>query len=444
MKKAPSNLKTCKSVSYIDKIDSSIQLQRVSWYKFIYLKILGILNFDRIFKMFNQIPFIDVGNSFFKSFKVGNNISKIEQGILYDSNYSIIYVYPSRTSFILRDIEILNEKHKIKEYFFKVFNKKKVPWEFIRQFVFFIRNIKKTDAVICHFAGFSSMLPALLCKLFNKPCFIIVAGNDASNFPSFKYGNYTRKLLKFATSISLKYATHIMPVHESLHFQEYTYYKGGEPAQGYAHFCKSAVKVPFTPVYYGFNADVFQPNLNVERKPMTFLTVGNLSEKYSYRRKGYDLILELAKLRPDINITLVGWDGKRKFDTTENVTLLPFMNQNELITEFSKHRFYFQVSIMEGFPNALAEAMLCGCIPIGSNVSGIPHIIGETGYILKKRDVDQLSLIIDQIKSTSSDELNILSMLSRQKIQSEYTCERRNNEISRLLGQYVRKLAKQK
>lgn len=41
----------------------------------------------------------------------------------------------------------------------------------------------------------------------------------------------------------------------------------------------------------------------------------------------------------------------------------------------------------EGLPNTLCEAMLCGCIPVGSEVNGIPLAIGETGFVIKKKDI---------------------------------------------------------
>lgn len=353
-----------------------------------------------------------------------------------DAKESILYIYPSKSTFILRDIEILGSDFHIKDFFFKLSDKKKIPLEFIRQFIFLIRNLRSSKGVICHFAGYSSLLPSLLCKLFRRPCLIIVAGNDASRFPDFKYGNYTRKLYGFVTGFSLKHATHIMPVHETLYYQDYDYYDGGKPAQGYAYFYPKAKDVPYTPVYYGYDDSLFNIDPGIQRKSNTYLTIGNLSGTYSFKRKGYDLIIELARLRPDCEFTLVGWDGKTFLDVPDNVTVLPFKRQSEIIQIFNEHQFYFQLSIMEGFPNALAESMLCGCIPIGSNVSGIPYIIQDNGYILNERNVGKLMEIIDSIKLEATDKLAQMSAEARKRISREFTFENRKNKIIQVLNQY--------
>lgn len=351
---------------------------------------------------------------------------------------SVIYVYPSKSTFILRDIEILGNEFDVKENFFDIQNKKKVPLQFIRQFFFLLRNLRSSKGIICHFAGYSSLLPSLLGKLFNRPCLIIVAGNDGSKFPDFSYGNYTKKVYGFITGLSLRNACHILPVHESLYYQDYDYYEGGKPAQGYSVFVPKAKNVPFTPVYYGYDASLFNILPNTVRKKNTYLTIGNLSSPYIFKRKGYDIIIELAKMRSDCQFTLVGWNGNTPIEVPENVTLLPFKNQQEIIELFNQHQFYFQLSVMEGFPNALAEAMLCGCIPIGSNVSGIPYIIQKNGYILKHRDVNDLSKIVDQIKGTTEETLEQMSIQARKRVAEEFTFENRKNKIIRILNSYTR------
>ncbi len=352
------------------------------------------------------------------------------------SKEKVIYVYPSRSTFILRDVEILNEEFQVVELFFNVSNKSRVPFEFIKQFFLLVKHIWKSEGIYCHFAGYSSLLPAFFGKLFNKPCLIIVAGNDASNFPDFSYGNYTKKLLGHATSLSLRMARHILPVHESLYFQHYDYYPGGAPAQGYSYFVPQAKHISFTPVYYGYDIQKFTLPKKNERVPYSFLTIGNLSDPYSFKRKGYDLIIEVAKQHPDCTFTLVGWDGKMELDVTPNVKLLPFMNQEMVIETFQSHEFYFQLSIMEGFPNALAEAMLCGCIPIGSNVSGIPYIIKDKGFLLKHRSVDELSEIITEAKALSKEEKEKKSEGANNRIAKEFTYDNRKSKLLEVLNKY--------
>lgn len=347
----------------------------------------------------------------------------------------VIYVYPHRSTFIKKDIDLLAEEFQVKECFFDVSSKYLLPLRIFQQLFFLLWFLPKSKATYCHFAGYPALLPVLLSKLFRKPCFVIVAGTDAACFPDFRYGNFVRKLQGRITGMSLRFATHILPVHESLYFQNYSYYKGGEPAQGYSYFYPKAKNTPYSPVYYGYDPSFF----NIESKPprrreKSFITVGNLSEGYMFKRKGYDLLIELAKKRTDINITLVGWDGIQQLDVPSNVTLVPFMEQHELVKELNKHQFYFQLSIMEGFPNALAEAMLCGCIPIGSNVSGIPYIVGETGFILNKRELKELNVLIDNVIQLNTEELFNLSSEARQRIVDNFSLSRRKEELLKLIA----------
>ncbi|MDT8411456.1 MAG: glycosyltransferase family 4 protein [Vicingaceae bacterium] len=349
-----------------------------------------------------------------------------------DNIKNILYFYPLPTTFILRDIEILNQNYNVIPYEFKIKVKWKTPFEFFKQFFFLLLNIRKTDVLMSHFAGYNSLLPAIFGKLFNKPCLIIVAGNDGSKFPDFNYGNYTKKLLGFCTGKSLQLATHILPVHESLVYQDYNYYEGGMPTQGYTHFYPKAKKIPFTPVYYGYDIDFFKPNPTVVRKKNSFITIGNLNDNYAFKRKGFDMVIALAKLRPELSFTLVGWDGVKKIEVPDNVELHRYVPINEVPTLFSQHEFYFQLSIMEGFPNALAEAMSCGCIPIGSNVSGIPFIIGETGYILNKRDVNLLSNLVDEALIDTRREK--LPLLARKRIVENFTYEDRKKMFIKIIS----------
>ncbi len=350
---------------------------------------------------------------------------------------TILYFCPNKTTFIQRDIDLLSDDYQVKAFSLKQGNPLMLIPMLAAQFHFLVKSLWKSSLFICHFAGYSSVLPVVFGKLFRKPCLIIVGGTDAAKFPKYRYGSYVKKFNGLATAFSLRHCTHILPVHESLVFQDYTYDDGGAPAQGYTLFAPGTHKVPFTSVYYGYDAGIFKQAEGVNRKPMTFITVGNLKQKSLFIRKGYDLIIELARKRPELSFSLVGWDGITTIDVPANVQLLPYMNQQEIVRAFSEHEFYFQLSVMEGFPNALCEAMLCGCIPIGSDVSGIPFIISETGYILRKRNVEELDELIGQI--LENKERKKLSEAARNRILHNFTIERRRNELKNLIVLYTTK-----
>jgi len=74
----------------------------------------------------------------------------------------------------------------------------------------------------------------------------------------------------------------------------------------------------------------------------------------------------------------------------ENLSLRGYIPHAEVLALMRSSRYYIQASISEGMPNALMEAMLMGCLPIGSNVAGIPTIIGEYGVVFDKRDAESL------------------------------------------------------
>ena len=74
--------------------------------------------------------------------------------------------------------------------------------------------------------------------------------------------------------------------------------------------------------------------------------------------------------------------------------------------------------------------MLCGCIPIVSNVFSMPEIIGDSGYVLKERNHDQLkSLILNALKDPSSNK----SDLARNRIKENYTLTKRKDALIKLI-----------
>ena len=291
-------------------------------------------------------------------------------------------------------------------------------------------QVWNSKAIVCEFADYHTVLPTLIGKLLGKPCYLILCGTECYSFPSINYGNHNKKLMSLATYFSIKNAKHLMPVHKSMVLSNYTYTNSDYPQQGYKAFCKNA-ETPFTEINYGYNSAIYFNNQKSKIKN-SFLSVAVNAKGSTFYRKGIDLIIELAKQCPDYNFTLLG--VKNELDhlqLTENIKLLPPVPHSELINYYSQHEFYFQLSIAEGFPNALCEAMLCECIPIGSDVFGIPDIIGDTGFILKKKEVSLLKNLVDS--AMKSDKIT-LAKKARQRIMENFPEGKREEKLAGVIS----------
>ncbi len=349
----------------------------------------------------------------------------------------IVYFFPNQSTFINVEIEVLEQVGTVKTFCLNQGSKIKLPFQLIKQFFQGLWNIPQSDFVVCHFAGYASFIPNLLGRIFGKPRFLIIGGTDAASMPEIFYGSFGRgKALEWVTKMAYKHATHILPVHERLAFQDYSYHPFGGKVQGYQHFYPAAIKIPMTPFYNAYDTTLFQMDKTTKRKPNSFISIGNLGVSTTFVRKGFDVIIALAKQRPDLNFTLIGWDGKTVIDAPENVKILPFMNQESIVQQLNQHEYYFQLSLMEGFPNALVEAMLCGCIPIGSDVSGIPFIIDNTGYVVNKHDVEVLNSVVT--KALAEGYSLEKGKAARKRIEDNFTFEHKRKDYEELIKQYVK------
>lgn len=71
--------------------------------------------------------------------------------------------------------------------------------------------------------------------------------------------------------------------------------------------------------------------------------------------------------------------------------------------------------------------MLCECIPIGSSVNNISDIIGNTGYILEKRDIDLLEIIV--LKALSLKNKSKMGENARNHIAKNYYLDKREKRL---------------
>lgn len=349
---------------------------------------------------------------------------------------SIVYTHTGSSSFVQSDLAIFQDVDKASDFSFTINEKWKTPFVFIKQLLFLLGGITKTKLYICQFAGYHSFLPALFAKFTGKGCLIISGGTDCVSYPGINYGNFNKGLLGMFTAWSFKLATHLAPKHETLLECEYNYDRKEPSKQGIKAFIPELHK-PFTVIHNGYNAELFKPE--GERIPDTFITLcGGWQFPFQEQLKGIDLILEVAPHFPQCQFVIAGVPEWKKLNfKSSNISTLPPVKNADLPRVFSQYEFYMQLSMAEGFPNALCEAMLCGCVPIVSDVFSMPEIIGDCGFVLKERNVNQLKDLLKSI--TVFTDLKERSSAARNRVIDNYGIEKRTFELQKLIRKLLNK-----
>ena len=228
--------------------------------------------------------------------------------------------------------------------------------------------------------------------------------------------------------------TAILPVAKELVAYDYTYFEAEEKKQGYLNFFPK-IQTPFTVVYNGYNV-VKASNTSV-RQPNSFITIAKIDSATTYELKGIPMLVELAKTFPSFQFTIVGINKllseQFELEKVENLTCIPFTDSLELANLLRKNRFYMCVSLSEGFPNALCEGMSYGCVPIGSNVSSIPFIIGETGFVVNRKDQLELNEIVKKTSLLSPLELENMGINAQKRIADNFSLGQRETAFRKII-----------
>lgn len=307
----------------------------------------------------------------------------------------------------------------------------------MKLFCHLILNFRRYDIYISWFADYYSLLPLLLGKLSSKRNIIITGGFDAVTIPQLNYGVFSKKDLRYwFVNCAYKLSDYILPVDKSL--EKGINYYGSPDENGIPTGVKSFIpnlKAQFEIIPTGYDKNKWHKG-SIQKKKNTVICIASTPDERTYTLKGFDLLIEVAKRMPHVKFTIVGFNKKMEefVNTikTSNVYISGFIPNHELPEILATQKVFALFSLSEGLPNTLCEAMLCECIPVGSNVNGIPTAIGKTGYIIHRKDISEAIQAIENALKDDEDK----GKKARYRITNLFSQDQRREKLNAVINQY--------
>jgi glycosyltransferase involved in cell wall biosynthesis len=305
-------------------------------------------------------------------------------------------------AFIQRDVEMLSTAYQAQNY---LFGKKDIA-----TLKNLIQSLKTHDCCIFWFADFLAFCGVLLCRMLKKKVIVIVGGYELAAIPELNYGGLIKPFSKWRLKRILRLADKTLFVDESL--------------QREAEKLMAKTSLKFLSIPTGFDDEFFQA---CGEKKDVILTVTTVSTIEIAKLKGLDSFVEAAQFFPQMKFRIVGIEEQAKSwlqaKSAENVEFIGILTQEELKKQYQEAKIYCQLSLREGLPNSLCEAMLSECIPVGSNVNGIPKAIGKTGVLWKNRSLDSLKNSLEEALQMRTGKQ------ARERILNHFSWEKRKESL---------------
>lgn len=321
-----------------------------------------------------------------------------------DKQIKLFIVVPSMSTFIRKDIEIFQKHFDVRVHLYR--GLKSLPLSLFMIFV----GVLRSDVCYARFVDNHAFWTVIFSRLFRKKSIVVVGGYEVARIPGLKYGLNRSRFFPKVVRYVLSHADRILTVSNSL--KEDAIINLGVNGN-------NIITVP-----NGFNSAVLHPR--GEKEP-SVLTVALCSKMEIARLKGIHTFIDTAKRLPDVKFIVIGLApaliAEYCSKSPTNVTFIKPIPFEDLIGHFQKAKIYCQLSIREGHPNTICEAMLCECIPIGTDVPGIREVWGAVGYLVP---VDSPNETAEAIKKAFTSNQG---QKARQHITSHYSLQKREQTL---------------
>ena len=202
---------------------------------------------------------------------------------------------------------------------------------------------------------------------------MVAGGYDVEAIPELNYGAMVNPVRRRRTSLTLAKASRVLAVSKFTNSR----------VMHWSPAARADV------VYHGFPRSEFDPTMTREH---SVLTVANI-RRGTWKLKGLETYVEVARRIPEASFQIVGKveedPGTFAGPIPPNVHLQGWLPHGQLYKLYARSKVYAQLSFIESFGCALAEAMSCGCHPVVTDRGALPEVVGNVCSPVPYGDVGQ-------------------------------------------------------
>lgn len=226
-------------------------------------------------------------------------------------------------------------------------------------------------------------------RKLGRPVILCSIGSDLKRLP----GAITRSL----TQKTLAQADFVMAVSEDLRNEAVRLGADAPRTATVQNGCDLSVFAPA-------EQSAARTSLGVVPNREIIVFVGFLSEAKGLRELARAME-QLLPARPNLTAVLIG-EGvlRQELEGAKGIQLAGRQTSAQIAQWMAAANVFCLPSYSEGCPNAVVEALACGCPVVATNVGGIPDLVEDSsGILVPARDSAALAAALDQALSRSWD-----------------------------------------
>lgn len=201
----------------------------------------------------------------------------------------------------------------------------------------------------------------------------------------------------------------------------------------------------FCPVSSGPTQEILKQSLGI---PLDAIVLGFAGELREKKGQQYLLqaLLDVRAVRPAC-LLIVGELRDRailqnflaQHPTAQVVVTGHLDTPQQVAQHYQLCDIYLQPSLWDGAPNALLEAMACGCLCLASDAGGIPDLLmsGQQGYLLPRSQLQNLGTAALDLLSLSAGRQQEIRNAARSHICHHHTLAREYTFLEGLLAEVL-------